>query len=307
MTIPQVLRKLSVVVCTYNRADWLPAALSSLAEQTLDNDHYEVLVVDNNSTDTTKETATEYVNKYPNFRLLSEKKQGLSHARNLGWQSACGEFVAFMDDDARAEQDWGERIIAAFRNIQPRPVSVGGKILPLYDAPLPSWFSREIEVRSWGEEPCFLDEAKRRYGFSGSNMSFPRDVLERYGGFSTELGMQGSKLRLGEESYLYNRIQEQEPLFWYDPKLIVHHLVPRRNLTLRYRLARAYAAGRSTAFMIKEKSETNSLRVELLNTGCIARELALLFWRDRKNRSTQFLKLLEFTRQLGILTGRWSQ
>lgn len=304
MTTSQVSPELSVVVCTYNRADWLPAALSSLAEQTLDDNRYEVLVVDNNSTDTTEEVATVFVNKYPNFRFLSEKKQGLSHARNLGWQSAHGEFVAFMDDDARAEPNWCEGILHAFRNVDPQPVSVGGKILPLFDAPIPGWFSPDIEIRSWGETPCFLDETRRRYGFSGSNMSFPREVLARYGGFSTELGMQGRKIRLGEDSHLFNRIQEKEPLFWYDPELIVHHLVPKRNLRLGYRLTRAYASGKSVAFMRKEQSETSSLRVELLNTAYSLKELAKSFWRDRKNRSTQFLKLCEFCKQLGVLVGR---
>ena len=219
-------------------------------------------------------------------------------------ESARGEFVAFLDDDARAEPDWCERIVAAFRNVQPKPVSVGGKILPLYDTPLPGWFPREIEVRSWGEEPGFLDQTKSRYGFSGSNMSFPRNVLARYDGFCTELGMQGRTLRMGEDSDLFNRIQEHEPLFWYDPRLIVHHLVPRRNLTLRYRLARAYASGRSLAFIREKRSESNSLRIELLNTGFLAKESAMSLWRDRKDRAAQFLKLCELIKQLGILTGR---
>ena len=305
MTTSRFLPELSVVVCTYNRADWLPNALSSLAEQTLNKDRYEVLLVDNNSSDTTGEVAADFVNKYSNFHYLTEKKQGLSHARNLGWQSARGEFVAFMDDDARAESNWCAGILDAFRSVDPKPVSVGGKILPLFDDPLPSWFSREFEVRTWGETSCFLDETKSRYGFSGSNMSFPRDVLARYKGFSRELGMQGGKLRMGEDSYLFNRIQEQEPLFWYDPKLVVHHLVPKRNLSLRYRLARAYASGRSLAFMRKEKSETNSLRIELLNTGYHAKEFALSLLHERKNRTNQFLKLCEFIKQLGVLTGRY--
>lgn len=304
MTTSQALPDLTVVVCTYNRDDWLPAALSSLAEQSLEGDRYEVLLVDNNSKDTTAEVAKGFVDKYANFHYLLEKKQGLSHARNLGWGSARGEFVAFMDDDARAEPDWCQGILNAFRSVDPQPVSVGGKILPLYDAPLPKWFPPEIEIRSWGDIPCFLDESRRQYGFSGSNMSFPREVLARYGGFSTELGMQGRKIRLGEDSHLFSCIQEKEPLFWYDPNLIVHHLVPKRNLRLSYRLTRAYASGKSLAFMRQERSETNNLRVELLNTAYLFKELAVSLLRDRKSRATQFLKLCEFFKQLGILTGR---
>jgi glycosyltransferase involved in cell wall biosynthesis len=296
--------ELSVVVCTYNRADWLGEALGSLARQTFDPDRYEVLLVDNNSTDATATVAAGFQDKIAHFCYLREERQGLSHARNLGWQSANGEFVAFMDDDARAASDWCERIVAAFRNVTPRPVSVGGKILPLFESPLPSWFTPEIEIRSWGESAGFLDGPRRRYGFSGSNMSFPLDVFARYGGFSTGLGMQGNTIRLGEDSHLFNRIQEQEPLFWYDPQLIVHHLVPKRNLRLRYRLIRAYAAGKSVAFMQLERGERNSLSRELFNAVYFVKELCRSLLRERGDRSVQFRKLCDLVKQIGVLNGR---
>ena len=295
---------LSIIICTYNRANWLGAALASLAEQTLARDRYEVLLVDNNSTDATVDVVAAYKEKIANLNYLKEVRQGLSHARNLGWQSARGEFVAFMDDDARAAPDWCERIVAAFRNVTPRPVSVGGKILPLFESPLPSWFSPEIEVRSWGETAGFLEESRRRYGFSGSNMSFPREVLARYGGFSANLGMQGRKIRLGEDSYLFSRIQERQPYFWYDPQLVVYHLVPQRNLTLRYRLNRAFAAGRSVAFMQREGGDRSSWRVELLNTAYFAKELCRSLLIDRNDRPVQFRKLCDLFKQFGVLSGR---
>jgi glycosyltransferase involved in cell wall biosynthesis len=240
---------LSVVLCTYNRASWLEGALASLARQTLAPNRYEVLLIDNNSTDATAEVASVFQNRIENFRYLREPRQGLSHARNLGWQSARGEFIAFMDDDARAAIDWCERIVATFRLVNPRPAAVGGKVLPLFESPMPRWFTPEVEIRSWGEAAGFLEEPRRRYGFSGSNMSFPKEIFTRFGGFSTELGMQGRKIRLGEDSHLFRRIQEWEPYFWYDPLLIVHHLVPPRNMRISYRLARAYASGKSVAFM----------------------------------------------------------
>lgn len=295
--------ELSVVVCTYNRADWLEQALASLAGQTLDQARFEVLLVDNNSTDETREIAAGYEGKIRNFRYLFEERQGLSHARNLGWQSARGEFVAFMDDDARAANDWCAKIVAAFHRVTPRPVSVGGKVLPIFDAALPKWFVPEIEIRTWGEQAGFLEGPRRRYGFSGSNMAFPREVLARYDGFAAGLGMQGRKIRLGEDSHLFNRIQEREPFFWYDPELIVHHLVPQRNLRIGYRLTRAYAAGKSVAFMQRERGEAGGLRTELMNAAYLAKELCRSLLVDRNDRPTQFRKFCDLVKQIGVLSG----
>ena len=295
---------LSVVICTYNRSQLLAEALESLARQTFDQEMLEVVIVDNNSTDSTPEVVATFQRKFKNFRYLLEERQGLSHARNLGWQLAQGEFVAFMDDDARAADDWCGRIVAAFRSVTPRPVSVGGKILPLFEAPLPSWFPRKVEVRSWGEDAGFLEGSRLSYGFSGSNMAFPREVLARYGGFSANLGMQGRKIRLGEESHLFNRIQEKEPYFWYDPQLIVHHLVPRRNLTVSYRLFRAFAAGRSLAYIRRERGEEDNWPRELLNTVYFAKELCRSLLLDRANRPIQFCRLCDLFNQFGVLRGK---
>jgi glycosyltransferase involved in cell wall biosynthesis len=296
--------ELSVIICTFNRADLLGPALESLAGQTLEPSRMEVVVVDNNSTDSPCDVVDRFRGKILNLRYLTEDRQGLSHARNLGWRSAKGEFVAFLDDDARAATDWCERIVTAFRTVTPVPVSVGGKILPVFNGALPAWFTPEIEIRSWGETPCFLDGPRTCYGFSGSNMSFPREVLARYGGFSPGLGMQGDRIRLGEDSHLYNRIQEHEPLFWYDPHLVVHHLVPPRNLRLRYRLSRAYASGASVAFMRRERGESFSLRDELPNTLYLFKEFLRVLVFQWSNRTEQFRKLSDLVKQAGMLSGR---
>jgi len=158
-------------------------------------------------------------------------------------------------------------------------------------------------VRTWGEVSGFLEGPRQRYGFSGSNMAFPREVLERYGGFSAGLGMHGRKIRLGEDSDLFNRLQEREPLFWYDPQLIVHHLVPRRNLKLGYRLKRAYAAGQAVAFMQRERGERLGGRVELLNTAYLVRELLRALLLERGDRRGQFRRLCDLCKQVGVLIG----
>ncbi len=239
--------RISVVVCTYNRANLLPKCLLSLAGQTIGADLYEVIVVNNGSTDGTQKIAEEFAGLHPNFRAVVEGRQGLSHARNRGCSEARGEYVAYIDDDAMAFPDWLERILLAFDGTEPGPVAVGGEILPWYETAPPDWFTDDLEIRTWGDKKGFLSPPRAPYGFSGSNMSFRRSVLLSFGGFSEDFGMVGKKFRLGEETELFFRIYKEYPWFWYDPEIKVRHLVPARNMTVLYRLKRAYLGGINTS------------------------------------------------------------
>lgn len=245
--------KISVVVCTYNRSDLLPGCLASLAGQTLEKGLYEVLVVDNNSTDGTRRIAEEFVLHEFNFVLIGEPLQGLSHARNRGWLEARGGIVAYLDDDAKAAPDWCERIVRAFDEVVPPPIAVGGEIRPFYETEPPAWFLDAYEIRTWGTEAGFLAEPRAKYGFSGSNMAFPKEVLSSNQGFCTALGMQGSGVRLGEDTELFLRLHRTSPLFWYDPAIYVLHWVPKKNMRLRYRFLRSIRSGQALARMQGER------------------------------------------------------
>jgi len=240
---------LSVIVCTYNREELLRLCLQSLAEQSLDRGLYEVVIVDNNSTRAARDIAQSFEERYDNFRVVTEARQGLSHARNRGWSEARGEFVAFLDDDAKATPQWCERILRAFHEVQPPPVAVGGEIRPFYDSMPPSWFSDDFEIRTWGDSPGFLQPPRAKDGFSGSNMAFRSDIFTEFGGFSTDLGMKGEVTALGEETELFTRVYRKYPLFWYDPQMLVFHWTSRRNMTIYYRLLRNYKGGESLALI----------------------------------------------------------
>lgn len=235
----------SVIVCTYNRADILKECLESLTKQTADAADYEVIVVNNNSTDNTGEVVGSFARNYSNFRVIKEYNQGLSYSRNRGWQEAKGKYVAYIDDDAKAAPDWCEKITQAFQSVNPEPVAVGGKYYPWYESDKPDWFKDEYEIRTWGDEAGFLQLPRARYGFSGSNMAFRKEILEKYGGFSVDFGMVGSRLRLGEDAELFSRIFENDPWFWYDPAIKVYHWVPSKKMRVRYILQRCFAAGES--------------------------------------------------------------
>jgi hypothetical protein len=236
----------SVVICTYNRLDHLLASVESALGQTVPSDHYEVIVVDNASTDGTAQAVQALIPAHPSLRYIYETRLGLATARNTGWQAAQGKFVAFLDDDAKAESNWLE---TAQKLIDANPTNlrcVGGPIHPFYTSPKPDWWLDKYEIRTRGDVQRHLKSGEY---FSGSNMIWLRDTLEKYGGFESGAGMKGNQLGMGEETGLFRRIWEAEetPVFLYSPDLRVYHWVPPEKMTMRYILKRASANGQFEA------------------------------------------------------------
>src|SRR5437764_2935160 len=121
---------ISVVIGTYNRCEMLPAALSSVLAQNAGGVNYELIAVDNNSTDKTREVVESFIARgHANLRYIFEGKQGISHARNAGIAAARAPIIAFMDDDVRAPSNWLISIKRAFDE-HPEVDFVGGKVLP---------------------------------------------------------------------------------------------------------------------------------------------------------------------------------
>jgi glycosyltransferase involved in cell wall biosynthesis len=235
---------ISVIICTYNRSDYLKKAIQSLVNQTLDRSFYEILVIDNHSTDDTKDIVNNEFSNVQNLRYIFEPIIGLSQARNTGWKKGKGEFIAYLDDDAQASKDWLHTALNIFTHTQPEPLCIGGPILPYYDSPKPAWFEDVYEIRKLGEQPRFLRPSDRL--FSGSNMIFRKEILEYYGGFDTDFGVRGEYLSLGEEDSLFLRIwngEQNNTKLYYSPELMVFHLVPTYKMTLSYQFKRKFVAG----------------------------------------------------------------
>ena len=275
--------QISVVVCTYNRANMLAGALESLVQQTVDKGSYEIIVVDNGSTDATSEVTRNFQARYRvcNIMLVREDRLGLAYARNAGSRQARGNYVAFMDDDARASPNWLDIALRCFEEVQPPPIGIGGPILPLYDSPKPTWFKDEYEIRSWGEQPRFLKQGET---FSGSNMILRKEILEVYGGFDVRLGVQGEYLGMCEETALFMKIWQlkDDAVFYYSPRLVMFHAVPSHRMTVSYPLKRAFSWGQSWYLMEGPKSVQGRLRLFLGMLISIARlsRLALLHRRE---------------------------
>jgi len=237
---------ISVVVCTHNRAALLEQALESLVAQTLDRSQFEIIIVNNCSTDDTAGVVERYKAHRAGDELLrsvDEPVLGLGHARNTGWRAAQADYVAFMDDDAKADARWLELALDLIRQHPTTPVAIGGQIRPLYVAPKPAWYKDEYEVRSWGQRSRHLVTGE---SFSGSNMIVSKAILRLLNGFDASVGMRGERVSMGEETILFGKIWHalgDQALLVYSPDLVVYHAVGKHNMHLRYHLRRWFVAG----------------------------------------------------------------
>lgn len=229
---------LTIVVCTYNREEWLPGCLSSLESQCKD-DSVEVLIIDNNSTDDTANIAHGFVDRLSNFKYIFEPLQGLSHARNRGFQEARGQLVAYIDDDAKANPGWTKAILEFFES-HPDAYGVGGQHKAFSLAPMPAWFPKEYGSRSLGEETRLLQKGE---WISGTNMVFKKSALLEVGGFDTTMGMAGEKVSYGEETHLTLKMLASGMQIYYCAEMCVDHAILLYKLKLSWLLKSNFANG----------------------------------------------------------------
>ncbi len=233
--------EISVVVCTFNRARLLRGCLDSLDEQTAPNTTFEVIVVDNNSTDETLGVCSERAKRRPNLRTVLEPLQGLSHARNRGIREARGQYVAYIDDDARAFPDWVEHMLS-FARRRPDVGAYGGPYSAFSEVPPPKWFPRDYGILDLGTEERELDIG--REWITGSNMVFRKALLLDMGGFNVELGMKGNEVAYGEEAQLLLGMKARGIPVYAVPAMRVEHLIADYKMSLRWLLMSRYRAGR---------------------------------------------------------------
>jgi glycosyltransferase involved in cell wall biosynthesis len=303
---PMTIR-ISALICTRNRADYLRRAIQSLIDQTLPNDQYEIIVVDNGSEDATQQVIGEFSGA-PQFRSLYEPVPGLSRARNTAWQNARAPYVCYLDDDAVAHPDWLEKYLEVFQNFQPMPSAVGGKCEPIWEAPQPVWLADQmltsLSVYDWSDAPIILNSDQ---WISGCNIGFPVSVLRELGGFREDLGRKGTKLLSGEETFLRRELDARGYLSVYHPEIIVgHHISPRR-LTKQWFRRHAYGTGQSAAIMARVgRSFPIGERVQLSMKRVLwtmpRMPLAVLSTRP----SDRFRRLSQVFETMGYLKGLWS-
>ena len=233
--------KVTVVVCTYNRAEILKHCLHSLVEQDAAKNLFEVIVVDNNSNDNTAEVSQRFVENNSNFRVIYEKEQGLSYARNRGFKAARTNHVAYLDDDARALRNYINRMIWVIDNFDFD--AFGGRYVPWYLFPRPKWFLDKYGSNGYKLEKIGILEDNF---IDGGVSFFKKKALESLGGFSTDLGMKGGKIAYGEETNLQIKMRKSGLKIGFDPDLVVEHLVDNYKYNFCWFMKSAYANGRDS-------------------------------------------------------------
>jgi glycosyltransferase involved in cell wall biosynthesis len=244
------MKEIAALICTRNKAAYLRKSLASLVGQTLSHKRFEVIVIDNGSTDNTREVADEFRDALP-VRYVYEPLVGLSQARNKGWQNTLCEFVAYLDDDAVASPQWLERILDRFRSLDPPPASLGGRIVPMWERQPPEWLTEELKrhlsIVDWSDKAFFLTE----HGFylAGCNVAYRRQVLEETTGFSVHLGRRGNTLLSNEDLLMQNALYLHGHGIFYDPAISVQHHVSAERLTKKWFYKRFYWQGGSDAIL----------------------------------------------------------
>jgi len=237
---------ITVIVCTYNRCQTVTKSLDSIAVQNVPASvEWDVLVVDNNSTDQTREVLEKYCIQNPRFSYVFESKQGLSHARNAGIQKARGEILAFTDDDVTADSDWLWSLTSSLSSGEWS--FAGGRIIPVWSGKLPDWIS-ENDLATMGPFTGF-DEGLESKALTrpsyGGNTAFRRELFEKYGGFRTDLGRSNNNLQGREDIEIANRLFAAGERLRYEPNAVIRHPVEEYRMTKRYVLRWFYWDSRS--------------------------------------------------------------
>ncbi len=233
---------ISVVVCTYNRAEILEGALKTLQDQTVEPSRFEIIVVDNNSTDKTPHVVRKRREIMGNLKYCFEPEQGLSRARNRGWKEARGDYVAFVDDDCRMPKEWLRR---AFEVIEESaPGAFGGPYSPWYETPPPEWV-KEGYFSTLNKGTSLRNLVDGEF-LDGGNFIVRRNILEHLGGFDPKLGMKGKSIGVGEETLLQINLRNSFPdeRIIFDPSLEVEHMVRTNKMTMGWVLNHRFQSGR---------------------------------------------------------------
>ncbi len=249
--------KISAIICTYNRQRYLYQLLEKVKNQSLNPKLYEIIVVNNNSTDNTELICQTFRKDNPhlNFIYITESEQGLSAARNRGIKESSGKYLTFIDDDAFPEKNF-LRIIYDYMEQNPKIAAVGGKILLEYEQEKPKWLTPYLSSLFGYFNPGNKtgEFAKNRYP-RGSNMSFLKVVFNQVGLFDTKLGRKGFDMQGSEEKELFARMYKQNFLIRYLPSAVIYHFVPPERTTMEFIRNQAISYGKSEKYFRQQHRE----------------------------------------------------
>ena len=242
----------SVTACivTHNRPHYVRSCLESLRQQTVGPDGFDIIVVDSCSRADVNAELGKLVADVPNAQLLRIDRPGASAARNLGAAASRADFLAYIDDDGLAMPDWIEQIQQVLMEQSAWPGVIGGRVLPVWEAPLPAWWPASLRgvlsIIEWEGQGEFRTSAVppglEPYGV---NMIVQRQPLLEIGGFAEKLGRFGGLLLSDEDVQVGWRLQDKGYSAWYDSRVLVRHQIQAVRMRPEWLLERLYWQGAS--------------------------------------------------------------
>lgn len=227
----------AVIISSYNRGNMLRSLLESLVRQEACGVEFELLVVDNNSTDNTREIVESFVERYPRLvKYLFEERQGVSYGRNTGIRASRAPLLAFVDDDVQVTSNWVATIKRAFDDY-PEAAYLGGKVLPAWKVAMPLWLTRNhwapLAIQDYGDRP-FLIPSANRVCLIGASLAFRRSPLEAIGMFSPDLQRVKDGIGSMEDLEIQLRAWQTGQRGLYFPDMLVTAEIPDDRLTKEY-------------------------------------------------------------------------
>lgn len=225
---------ISIIIPTYNRAQMLRFTIDSFLNQSYDKDLYEIIISNNNSTDSTEELVSNYIKEYPNrIRYLKESRQGSHFARNSAAKIANGKILYFTDDDMIADKHLLSEIIKVFK-FDPKVASVTGRVLPKWEVNPPNWilklcFNGLLSLNNPPED--FLISSNDCNVYS-CHQAILRNVFFESGGFNPDII--GNEWVGDNETGLNIKIKELGYKFGYNGSSIIYHMIPPQRMTQSY-------------------------------------------------------------------------
>jgi glucosyl-dolichyl phosphate glucuronosyltransferase len=248
----------SIIVCTYNRCNYLKETIESIIEAIGKREDCELIIIDNNSTDQTNKIVESFYS-FSSLKYYLETNQGLSHARNRGMQEAFGKVLVYLDDDIELPKDYFEVCDQIFQD--PEIAISGGKVLP-HKVDIPDWLPKKyyflVSVYDMGKEPKFV-----KY-LMGGNFAIRKDIAKKIGKYNSELGRKGNSLAGGEEIDYQNRAMELGYKIYYHPRQIILHKI-NDKLNETYVLKYAFELGKSER-IIDNSVSINRVKIKLLKS-----------------------------------------
>ncbi|MDY0093816.1 MAG: glycosyltransferase [Candidatus Vecturithrix sp.] len=294
----------SVVIPTFNNAKMLATTLAAF-EHVVFPEKTELIVVDNNSKDTTKETIISFSDRLP-IKYVFEKKQGISAAKNAGISLARGRLLIFTDDDVRPCSAWIKSYWSAYTQDN-KKLYWGGPIESEFDGPKPDASLLRFappSVRGLDLGTCTRLLEPNEW-FVGANIAVSADTFNEMGGFDTTLGLDPSTgiVSVGEESDLQRRLKLAGYRAMYLPDASLRHVVPHQKSSLKHIADRAEACGRYMKAISTETNEGRTFRGLPLWRYRKCAERWLSAWMKRMTGRDWYPDYISFRADLGFIRG----